>query len=186
MIWLVAALAFAVGVVVGTAVGLFAFHPAQPRDASGTLEQDSSGPEPLLLEPSMLAQEIRRHIAEHKRYERPFSVVHIELDANDAAEIRAVSDRLRASVRYVDQIGLASRRVVLILPHTPREGCRVAAERLAVQAEHAIPRERFILSQATYPDDEQEIQNLIGVLEKQAASVAGDAHRDMRKRLVGR
>jgi PleD family two-component response regulator len=74
------------------------------------------------------------------RYQAPFSVVVLrlapavtsELRARKASSlVRAVANHLRNDVRMIDDVGhLDDGSFVLLLPHTPRTGAMVAAERV--------------------------------------------------------
>jgi hypothetical protein len=184
--YLLALAAFLVGGAVGVAIARLMPVDAAPKDAAPrTASQASEHDGPLLLEPAMLAQELRRHTAEHKRYERPFSIFWMECDVDEEPTVRAVTERLRNTVRFVDQMGFCGRRVVLIMPQTSADGARVAADRLAAHAEEVLPKERFVATCSTWPDDEAEIESLMAILEKQAGSLAPAVRENVRRQIAG-
>jgi GGDEF domain-containing protein len=88
----------------------------------------------------IIARTLESAVNQFTRYDTPFSVVTIELasplfsdlrTSKQRALVRAVASYVRNDIRLVDELGrLDDGRFIVVLPHTPREGATVAAERL--------------------------------------------------------
>ena len=86
--------------------------------------------------------------ARYARYGEPFSVVLVDADRSAFADfkpskqravIRGVAGYVRNDVRLVDEAGrLNDGRFMVLLPHTPKEGAVVVAERLAKGVRSAL------------------------------------------------
>jgi hypothetical protein len=89
-----------------------------------------------------MMQLIATALGSFDRYQAPFSVVALrlapgvtsELRARKASSlVRAVANHLRNDVRMIDDVGrLDDGSFVLLLPHTPKSGATVAAERVRI------------------------------------------------------
>lgn len=87
------------------------------------------------------ARQLGAAIARCRRYSEPFSVVLIELSSalmqdlktsRQRGMVRGVANLLRNDVRMVDEVArLDDGRFILLLPHTPKPGGIVVAERIA-------------------------------------------------------
>lgn len=85
---------------------------------------------------------------QYTRYGTEYSVVVIEASPNLTADLRpskqrtvlrAVADHIRGDVRLVDEAArLDDGRFLVLLPHTPREGALVAAERIRTGARNVL------------------------------------------------
>ena len=89
-----------------------------------------------------MAQLLATALGGFDRYQAPFSVVVLRLAPAVTSElrvrkasslVRAVANHLRNDVRMIDDVGrLDDGTFVLLLPHTPKPGAAVAAERVRV------------------------------------------------------
>jgi GGDEF domain-containing protein len=87
-----------------------------------------------------VAQMLRNSMSSFERYGAPFSLVVLTLAPELTAElrpgkvgflVRAVADVIRNDIRLVDEVGrLDDGRFLLLLPHTPKTGAEIAAERV--------------------------------------------------------
>jgi len=87
-----------------------------------------------------IAQLLSTALGSFDRYQAPFSVVVVRLapavtselrDRKASSLVRAVANHLRNDIRMIDDVGhLDDGSFVLLLPHTPKTGATVAAERV--------------------------------------------------------
>lgn len=87
-------------------------------------------------------------IARCRRYEEPFSAVLVELSSalmqdlkasRQRSIVRGVANLLRNDVRMVDEVArLDDGRFILLLPHTPKAGGIVVAERIAPEIRRLV------------------------------------------------
>jgi GGDEF domain-containing protein len=89
-----------------------------------------------------MAQLLATSLGSFERYSAPFSVVVLRMAPAVASDLRArktsslvkaVANHLRNDVRMIDDVGhLDDGSFVLLLPHTPKAGAAVAAERVRI------------------------------------------------------
>lgn len=121
--------------------------------------------------------------ARSQRYGEPFSVAVVSLSGSvlsgmrasrQRAIVRGVADHIRSDVRVVDEVSrLEDGRFVVLLPHTPRTGGQVVADRLARGATGLLGSNPDAISVRlmSLPGDDDAINRLI-------ASIAPAADQD--------
>jgi diguanylate cyclase (GGDEF)-like protein len=87
-----------------------------------------------------ISRTLAQTVGKHERYGEPFSVVLFTISpallqplrkARQRSVLRSIASFVRNDIRLVDDVGrLDDGRFVVLLPHTPKDGAEVAAERL--------------------------------------------------------
>jgi GGDEF domain-containing protein len=123
-----------IGVVGGEIAGRIKYFFASLEGTS------SVDPETRVFNETMVRQIVCTELGKARRYGAHFSIVVFEVAPRLLEELRPVKRRsilrhvanyMRNDVRLVDDLGrIDDGRFVLILPHTPREGATVAADRV--------------------------------------------------------
>lgn len=95
-----------------------------------------------------IAQALQRALGRSTRYGEPFSVVLLGLSpslfagltaARQRSLVRSLAERVRSDLRMVDEVGrLEDGRFVVLLPHTPKAGGNVVAERICALARDTL------------------------------------------------
>ncbi len=114
--------------------------------------------------------------AKYRRYGEPFSVVVVTLSPSLLAGfkpsrqrtlVRGVADHIRSDIRMVDEVSrIDDGRFLVLLPHTPRDGGVVVADRLSANVRQALgSREESVSVKCLgVPDDEPSLNALIDSL----------------------
>jgi len=117
-------------------------------------------------------QAIKSGIAEFRRYKTPFSIAVISLSptlisdlrpARQRSVLRTAATHIRNDVRLVDDVGhLGDGDFMLLLPHTPGDGARIAADRVRRTTRDLMGAKDESVSARvlTLPDDIEELCNL--------------------------
>lgn len=131
-------------------------------------------------------QMLESNLGAARRYGSHFSVVLLTLSprltedlrpARKRAIIRAVANHVRNDVRLIDDVGrLDDERFILILPHTPKEGALIAAERVRKGVRDVLGAKDDSVLGVVYgsAEDPAELQSLV---ESLGSEIAGEATR---------
>lgn len=100
-----------------------------------------------------LRARISEQVSRAQRYHEPFSLLVLNLDGvTEPEDYEAIVDTLRERMRQIDLIFLFKSRIVLLLPHTSVEPCKILLERIQLllrECSDTIPQ--ITISHLTFP-----------------------------------
>lgn len=112
-----------------------------------------------------LRARIAEQVSRAQRYREPFSLLVLNLDGvTDTEDYEAIVDTLRERMRQTDLIFLFKYRIVLLLPHTSMEPCKILLERIQLllkECSDTIPQ--ITIGHLTFPNPS--INNAMEVLD---------------------
>ncbi len=121
-------------------------------------------------------------LGQFDRYHSPFSVVLVEIAPALTAElrpsrhrmlVRGVANHIRNDIRLVDEVGrLDDGRYLIVLPHTPRDGALVAAERVSAGVADVLGAkpDSVTITLLSAPEDRATIAELATELRTESAA----------------
>jgi GGDEF domain-containing protein len=124
------------------------------------------------------ARSISQALARSARYEEPFSVIVMTLSPSlfagfqpgrQRSIVRGIAEHIRSDLRMVDEVArLDDGRFVLILPHTPKEGGQVVADRVcaATRAHLGARPETVTCESISGPEDFEVVKALLDTLDQ--------------------
>ncbi len=168
-----------VGIVGGEVCGRIKYLLARLESALNVDEETQ------LYDQRFVARLVESNFGQYSRYTTPFSIGLIELTPALTSELaparrrsllKATANHIRNDVRLVDDVGrLDDGRFVLVLPHTPKQGGQVAAERVRTGLLDLLgARDESVTSEVIgAPEDVAAIQGLARSLVPDTASTDG-------------
>lgn len=131
-----------VGIVGGEICGRIKYFFVRLEDSLAIDEQSR------VYNQRFVAQLLRSSLSTFQRYGAPFSVVVVALSpaltealrpGKAAMLVRTVANTIRNDLRLVDEVGrLDDGRFLLVLPHTPKSGAEIAADRVRTGVRDAV------------------------------------------------
>ena len=105
-----------------------------------------------------LRSRISEQVSRARRYKEPFSLVVLKMEAEmDKEDYEAVVDTLRERMRQTDMIFLFKHRIVLLLPHTERDACKMLEERIQTLIKNCLSEHPPVATaRMTFPNPEFE------------------------------
>ncbi len=129
-----------------------------------------------------LSNLIHKYIKEYERYKSNFSIILMEVDPNALEVVSAfrrehilseVASIIRKNIRTIDELGRYENQFLMVLPHTPFQGCRVVEERIkniilkVLQSHGCEPTADQIYAAAvSYPENKQGMEKILHALEE--------------------
>ena len=156
----------AVGIIGGEICGRIKYFFA--RIQSSPLLDDNT----LVYNGVYCGQAIKSGIGEFRRYKTPFAIALVTLSPTLLTDLRPTRQRsllrstathIRNDVRLVDDVGhIGDGEFMLLLPHTPREGAEIAADRVRRNVRDLIgAKDESVTSRVlALPEDAEELCEL--------------------------
>jgi GGDEF domain-containing protein len=134
-------------------------HSITPEELLAILQRslDEQGSRSItLVSGRHLRARISEQVSRAKRYEEYFSLLVLHLDeVEQIDDYDAIVDTLRERMRQTDLIFLFKHRIVLLLPHTESDSCRVLLERIQMLVtECMVNAPNIPIERMTFPNDD--------------------------------
>lgn len=129
-----------------------------------------------------LSNLIRKYIKEYERYKSNFSIILMEIDPKALEVVSAfrrehilseIASIIRKNIRTIDELGRYESQFLMVLPHTPFQGCQVVEGRikniiLKVLQSHGCEStpDQIYAAAVSYPENKQGMEKLLHALEE--------------------